>query len=203
MFEEKPSVDNQEQPPCVAETVLKTEDTKPASQLTENNQKVLTATKHLRNDSKTIQLEMRNPHSGANDLDAEMTIKENGQMVLRHRRTNSNDLQLTLGHSRNNSRDSNIKVNGHSRNSSKDIKAFDCDMFANRRHSNKDQETLKNRDNERRSKSTTHSRSNSKDMKFEFEPKHRRTTSHHIQIENFDIRPEESLIPNLNFLTIA
>lgn len=202
MFEEKPSVDNQGLPPYTPENILRPSETKTPSQNVESNQKVLTATKHLRNDSKTIQLELRHQHPDTNDLEVEMTILEDGQMVLRHRRANSNDLKMVTNHSRNNSRDlSKINILGRP---PRDIKAIDYEMLASRRHSTKDLEMMKNRDNEYRSKSTTHSRNNSKDMRLEFDPKHRRTTSQHIQIENYDMRPEESqLIPNINFLSNA
>lgn len=162
------------------------------------NSRVLTASKHLRNDSKTIQLEARH----------QLSLDEQDKSEMRHSRTDSRDLK----HSRSNSKDYNLfsrstskDFNTHSRSGSRDFKVHsrsnsrdisldqikhlalksveNLDLASVVLNKSFDEEAKQLLDNS--SMVLRHRRTNSKDLKtVEAMIKgHKRSTSHHITVD--------------------
>lgn len=162
------------------------------------NSRVLVASKHLRNDSKTIQLEARH----------QLSLDEQDKTEMRHSRTDSRDLK----HSRSNSKDYNLfsrstskDFNTHSRSGSRDFKVHsrsnsrdisldqlkhlalksveNLDLASVVLNKSFDEEAKQLLDNS--NMVLRHRRTNSKDLKaVEVMIKgHKRSTSHHIMVE--------------------
>lgn len=158
------------------------------------NSRVLVASRHLRNDSKTIQLESRS-HQHSLDEPDKPDLKQcrGDSKESKHSRSNSRDLAFSRStskdlhsHSRNGSRD--FKM--HSRTSSRDLSLEQLKHLALKSVENLDLTVLpltKCVDEESKrliegSGVLRHRRTSSKDMKVP-ETKHKRTSSHHITME--------------------
>lgn len=157
---------------------------------TGKNSRVLVASKHLRNDSKTIQLEARH----------QMSIDEQEKSGMTHSRTNSRDLKVSnskdfsifpksvSAHSRSGSRD----FKYHSRSNSRDISLDQIKHLALKSVENLDLASVvhtKSFDEEAKKLLDTtnmvlrHRRTNSKDLKVVDCTKHKRNTSQHLVID--------------------
>lgn len=156
------------------------------------NSRVLVASRHLRNDSKTIQLEPRSlQHSSEEPEKTELKHCKSDSKDSRHSRSNSKDSAFPRSrskdsHSRTGSRDFKI----HSRSSSRDLSLEQLKHLALKSVENLDLTVLpltKCVDEESKrliegSGVLRHRRTSSKDIKIP-ESKHKRTSSHHITME--------------------
>lgn len=177
------------------------QDSQPSKSGGGKNSRVLVASKHLRNDSKTIQLEARH----------QLSLDEQDKSEMRHSRTNSRDLK----HSRSNSKDYNLfsrstskDFNTHSRSGSRDFKVHsrsnsrdisldqikhlalksveNLDLASVVLNKSFDEEAKQLLDNS--NMVLRHRRTNSKDLKaVEAMIKgHKRSTSHHIMVDGVE-----------------
>lgn len=162
------------------------------------NSRVLVASRHLRNDSKTIQLESRSQHHSLDEPDKpDLKHCRSDSKDSKHSRSNSKDLATSRSaskdfhsHSRNGSRD--FKV--HSRSNSRDLSLEQLKHLALKSVENLDLSVLphpKCSDEESKrlieaSGVLRHRRTSSKDIKLPI-TKHKRTSSHHITMEPSDL----------------
>lgn len=170
------------------------------------NSRVLVASKHLRNDSKTIQLETRHQLSLDDQEKPEMRHSRTSSRDLKHSRSNSKDFGIFPrsaskdfnSHSRSGSKDFKI----HSRSNSRDIsldqikhlalKSVENLDLASVMHSKVfDEEAKKLLDNS--NMVLRHRRTNSKDLKPVEGGKHKRNTSQHILVDGPESEDKELL----------
>ncbi|XP_038208438.1 solute carrier organic anion transporter family member 5A1 isoform X2 [Zerene cesonia] len=147
------------------------------------NSRVLVASRHLRNDSKTIQLEPRGRQHSLEEPERSRAVRSDSRHSRDFPRSTSRDFP---GHSRNSSRD--FKV--HSRGDSRDLSLEQLKHLAIKSMESLDLTVLPlNKCIDEESKRLIegagvlrHRRTNSKDLKPP-ETKHKRTSSHHITME--------------------
>lgn len=150
---------------------------------TGKNSRVLVASRHLRNDSKTIQLEPRARQHSLEETERSRATRSDSRHSRDFPRSASRDL---TSHSRNASRD--FKV--HSRSDSRDLSLEQLKHLAIKSMESLDLTVLpltKCMDEESKRLIESggvlrHRRTNSKDLKPP-ETKHKRTSSHHITME--------------------